>query len=158
MKQVFEQYASAIISVLMATTVLAVIVGGSFGSSQGLGQVLGQVLGYSIEAYSIGENSEYDAYMSSAAPSIQSKNYYLVENKRVPLTDCFQAQSNDGESIPVYVKKAWSLDGEETDLGLSADGTSICVSEAGVYWVQVYALGDNQKETCVQMKLLVNER
>lgn len=150
MKQVFEQYASVIISMLIAVFVLAVITEGDFGSRNGIES--------SIDNYVRNENKAYDTYMSSAAPSIQLKNYYLVENKKVLLSDCFQAQSNNGDSLTVYLKGAWSLAGEETDLGLSTDGTSICVPEAGVYWVQVYAVDDDKKETCVQMKLLVNER
>lgn len=158
MKQVLEQYGAAIISVLMATTVLAVIWNGSFGNNQGLAQVLGHLLGHSIEEGSASGSQAYDDYMSSAAPSIEIQNCYLVENQRVLLTECFQAKSYEGEVLPVYLKKAWSLSGEETDLGLSSDGSSICVPEAGLYFAQVYAVDSKKKETCIQVKLLVNER
>lgn len=158
MKQVFEQYASAIISVLMASTILFLIIGGSFGQRQGLGQVLGQVLGYSVKESNISENEAFDEYMEEDAPTITQQRNFIIQNERTPLADCFKAVSCKNESLSVYLRKAWTLGGEETDLGISADGTSICASEPGVYWVQVYARNSNQKETCVLVKLLVNER
>lgn len=158
MKQVFEQYASAVVSVIMASTILFLILGGSFGQSQGLGQVLGQVLGASVRENNISENEAFDVYMEADAPTIIQRENYIIQNERTPLADCFKAVSYENESLSVNLRKAWTLGGEETDLGISVDGTSICVPESGVYWVQVYAQDRNQKETCVLVKLLVNER
>ena len=158
MKQVMEQYASAVVAVLIATAIIAIIIGGSLGAEQALGPALGQVLGHSVSGKNFSQNPEFDSYMSTAAPSISCKTTYVVANQKTLLADCWQAYSYNGKSLPVYLRKAWSESGAETDLGLSPDGTSICVPKPGVYWLQVYAVDEKQKETCIQMKLLVNER
>lgn len=159
MKKVFEQYGSSLIAVLLASTILAVLLRGNVFGDNRFVQLLGQMLNYSI-----GENREYESgafqdYMSGTSPKItQRENCLVRENERVLLADLFEARSQEGGHLPVYLKKAWRLSGEETDLGLSTDGTSICVADAGVYWVQLYAIDEHQKETSVMVKLLVNER
>jgi hypothetical protein len=158
MKQVFEQYASAVIAVFLSLTIFTVIGMGTFLQGKGISQVLGQVLGYSVGESPIVENQAFKEYMSGATPTIREKNVYLTKNKHAFLSDCFEAKSSNGAVLPVFFERLWSEDGRELDIKMFTNGTSICISEPGVYWVQVYAVDKNQKRCSVISKLLVNER
>ena len=159
MKQVFEQYASAMIAAFLALILLTFIWSGSYFQQNGIPQVLGQMLTYSIGERGILEHSAFWEYRKGAAPTITKREDVLVvANQRIRLSDCFEARSYQGEALSVFLKNAWTENGEETDLGISSDGTSIYVSEAGVYWVQLYTVDENRKESSIITKLLVNER
>lgn len=159
MKRVFEEYGSAVIAVLLASTIFAVLLGGNVLKGRNLPQLLGEVLTYSVGERDIYENSAFQDYLNAVPPKIIQREDILVrENERILLSNMFEARSQEGSLLPVYLQKAWRLNGQETDLGLSSDGTSICVPDAGVYWVELYAVDDKQRETTVMVKLLVNER
>lgn len=158
MKQVFEQYASAVIAVLLSSTLLAVIWGGAFFQGKGIPQVLGQILTYSVGEKSIAENNVFEEYMSGIAPIIVEKNIYIKANQRILLSDCFEAKSKQGTVLPIFLKRAWNRNGEEVSVDVSEDKTAICVSETGICWVQVYAIDENGKESSKIVRLLVNER
>lgn len=159
MKRVFEEYGSAVIAVLIASTIFAVLLGGNVLKGRNLPQLLGEVLTDSVGENGIYENSAFQDYFNAVPPKITQREDILVrENERILLADVYEARSQEGSRLPVYLQKAWRLSGEEIDLGLSSDGTSICVSDAGVYWLELYAVDDKQRETTVMVKLLVNER
>lgn len=159
MKQVFEQYGSSVIAAMLASTIFLILFCGNFLGERGLGRVLGQVLEYSIGEKSIGITEAFRDYMSDAAPTIVEKEHDIVcVNKQILLSDCYEAKSGKGEYLPVYLQRAWKADGAEIDLSGDSNETSICFSEAGAYCLQLCAIDDNQKETSVVVKLLVNER
>lgn len=155
MKQVFLEYAGAVIALLGAFSFLLVFhhffVGGD--------GVLGQMLVYSIGEKSIAEHEAFDTYKKDISPNIVEKEELdIVANQSVFLTDCFEAKSSKGDHLQVYLKCAWDLDGNETNIGVSEDKRSICVPEPGVYWIQIYAIDENGKESSKITKILVNER
>lgn len=158
MKQVFEQYASAIIAVLLASLLFTVMWSGAFFQGKGIPQVLGQILEYSIGEQFITENGTFEEYMNEAAPAIIECNAYVVANQPVLLSDCYEAKSYQGTVLPVFLKRIWDTDGTEVDVGVSEDRETICMSEAGIYWVQVYTIDENGKQSSKIAKLLVNER
>lgn len=159
MKQVFELYGSSVIAGMLATTIFFILFNGNFFGERGLGGVLGYVLEYSIGGNNAGVSAVFQKYMSDAAPTIEKKeNHVVCVNEQILFSEYFEAKSSKGEHLPVYLHRVWKLDGEEIDLGKTSDRTSICFSEAGVYWLQLCATDSNQKETSVVVKLLVNER
>ena len=158
MKQVFEQYASTVIAVFLSLTIFTVIGMGTFLQGQGISQVLGQMLGYSVGESPIVQNQAFKEYMGGAAPTIKEKDIYLTENKRVFLSNCFEAKSSKGKVLPVYFSKLWNVDGTELDLEVSADKKSFLAPKAGIYWLQVYAEDKNHKRCSIISKILVNER
>ena len=158
MKQVFEQYASTVIAVFLSLTIFTVIGMGTFLQGQGISQVLGQMFGYSVGESPIVEKQAFKKYMTKATPTIRGKNVYLAKNKHIDLSDCFEAKASNGAVLPVFFERLWSEDGRELDLKMFTNGTSICISEPGVYWVQVYVVDKNHKRCSVLSKLLVNER
>lgn len=159
MKRVFEEYGSSVIAVLLATTILMALLAGNGFYGENFAQLLGQVLCFSVEDRAAYENNAFQDYMSNAAITItQREDVLVLENQRISLAEIFEARSCKGEFLPVYLKKAWRLDGKETDLGLAADGGSICVPDAGEYWIELYAVNEEEREASVMLKLLVNER
>ena len=158
MKQVFEQYASAVIAVFLSLFLIAILWKNAFFQGKEFSEVLGQVLDYSIGTHSIVENDAFEEQMNVAAPTIREKNVYVAENKNIFLSDCFEAKSKDGAVLQVVFDKLWKLDGTELEVEVSSDKTSICVPKAGVYWIQVSATAENKKSCSVISKLLVNER
>lgn len=155
MKQVFIEYAGAVIALLGMLSFL-LIFHHFFVGKDG---VLGQMLVYSIGEKSIAEHEAFDAYKKDMPPTIAEKDgYVVVANQSVRLTDCFEAKSNKGDDLPVYLKCVWDMDGNETNIGVSEDKRSICVPEAGIYWIHIYAINENGRESSQMVKLLVNER
>ena len=155
MKQVILEYAGAVIA-LLATLSFLLIFDHFLVGKDG---VLGQMLVYSIGEKSIAEHEAFDAYKNDIPPTIVEKDgYIVVANQRVCLTDCFEAKSSKGDNLPVYLRCAWNLDGNETNIGVPEDKRSICVPEAGIYWIQIYAINENGRESSQIVKLLVNER
>lgn len=158
MKQVFEQYGSAVVAVLVATMIYLLLLQENVLQGKGFSQVLGEVLEFSLEAEHF-QSDAFKEYMSEAPPQISKREDVWIRCKeRVQLTDLFVAKSSRGETLAIYLQQAWTRYGEQVDLGVAEDRTSICVEEAGVYWVQLFTIDDNGKETSVITKLLVNER
>lgn len=158
MKQIFEQYGSAVIATLLALTIYTVLLQENLVQGKGFPQLLGEVLRYSVEVEHV-QSDAFAQYMQAGVPQISKREDVWIRcRERVRLDTLFEAKSSQGERIPIYLQHAWTVSGEEVDLDVSEDGTSICVKEAGVYWVKLYAVDDNKKETSVITKLLVNER
>lgn len=155
MKQVMTEYAGAVIALLGALSFFLVFhtffVGGE--------GVLGQMLTYSIGEKSIAEHEAFDAYKTQLPPIITEKDYYVVvANKRVSLSSCFEAKASNGDSLQVYLDRAWNMAGRETNIGVSEDRRSICVPAAGSYWIQIYAIDEKGIKSSQIVTLLVNER
>lgn len=155
MKQVFIEYGGAVIAVIGALSFF-VIFNQFFVGEEG---VLGQLFAHSIDEKTMVEHEDFDEYKKDVPPTIALKGVNtLVANQRVNLSDCFEATSASGELLPVYLMGAWDLDGNEKNIGASEDKKSICVSQAGIYMIQIYAVDSSGKATSRMHKLLVNER
>ena len=158
MKQVLEQYASAIIATWIALILITVLINGSFFQGKGIAQILGQVVEYSIGEKTVLENEAFENYMSYIPPTIREKDVYIVKGQSVCLSDCFEAKSNQGELLPVYVKKIWDETGREVNAQLSVDTSQINISRTGSYWLHIYAEDKNNRVCERVVRLLVNER
>lgn len=161
MKQVIEQYASTIVAVILSSAIFGILMGTTFFHGQDLVQTIGSVYEYTAYASELpeGMGQEFDAYMEGAVPVITVKNNYaLVKGKRTLISECLEARSENGSALSVYADGAWQMNGVEVDCGLSEDKTSICIAEAGSYWVSAYAIDEKGKEQHVLVKLLVNAR
>lgn len=155
MKQVILEYAGAVIAVIGALSFF-IVFHQFFTGENG---VLGKILLYSIGEKSIAENSSFEEYMNDLPPSIVEKEgYEIVVNKKIQLKDCFEAKTQNNESLAVYLRNAWDMSGNPINLAISQDATTICVSEAGIYQIEIYAIGENGKETSKILKIVVNER
>lgn len=155
MKQVILEYGGAVIAVLGAFSFF--IVFHSFFVKQD--NVLERLLRYSISDTTIAENKAFDIYMNDVPPSITEKeDIVLIAQKRILLTDIFEARSGRGEILPIYLREAWDENGSSANLEPSEEGRSICPYAAGIYWAEIYAIDENGKENSVVVKLLVNER
>lgn len=158
MKQLLEQYASAVIAGMLALMLIPMIGRNVYGDGQGISQVLGAVLQYSIGEKNIIENNVLETYISESILDIEVQNVYLTIHQETLLSDCFLIKDKDGKVRNVYLKQAWNEAGEEVEAGVSTDRQSICISDSGVYWMQIFALDGNEKEHRWIVKLLVNER
>ena len=158
MKQLLEQYASAVIAGALALLLFLVIGRNIYGENQGISQVLGYILQDSVGEKSIIENDVLEEYLNNGILDIEVQNVYLEENKKILLSDCFCVKDRSGNVQDIYLKQAWNEAWEEVEVGVSADQKSICVPHAGVYWMQILALDGNGKEHSWIAKLLVNER
>lgn len=155
MKQVILEYAGAVIA-LLGTFCFLIIFQSFFVGKEG---ALGQMLEYSVGEKTIAEHQAFDEYKRELPPQIVEKEGILLAvNQRVSLSDYFEAKSNKGDLLPVYLQFAWDMDGNETNLGASADKRTICVEKAGIYLIQIYAVDENGKAASQRLKILVNER
>lgn len=158
MKQILEQYAAGIIASMLAMILLGVINHGNYGYGVGISQILELVVQDSVSAEPIAENGVLEDYLSDTAMDLEVKSVYVIANQQTSGEECFTVKNARGETFCVLWKKAWNLQWEEVDVGILADGSSICFSDAGCYWVQIYTLDKNAKEHSWIVKLLVNER
>lgn len=155
MKQVVLEYAGAVIAVLGAISFFLVF-HQFFVGREG---VLGQMLMYSIGENSMAENEAFDAYKEKPAPVFVEKDQAeLIVNQKCLLADYCEAKDWKGEELPVFINRAWTEDGEEVSFRIWEDGQLISFSNAGVYFVEVYAVDENQRQTNMVLKLFVNER
>lgn len=158
MKQLLEQYASAVIAAMLALVLFLVIGRNVYGEGQGISQVLGKVLQYSIGEKAIIDNNVLEELINKGILDIEVQNIYVPINEESLLSDYFCVKDINGNETNVYLKHAWNEAGEEVEVGVSADKRCICISQAGVYWMQIFALDGNAKEHSWIVKLLVNER
>jgi hypothetical protein len=155
MKQVILEYAGAVIA-LLGTFCFLIVFQYFFVGEEG---ALGQMLKYSVGEKTIAEHEAFDEYKRELPPKIvEKKDLFLVANQRVSLSDYFEAKSNKGDILPVYLEFAWDMDKNETNMGACADKRTICVEKAGIYLIQIYAVDENGKATSQRLKILVNER
>lgn len=158
MKQLLEQYASAVIATMLALVLFLVIGRNVYGEGQGISQVLGKVLQYSIGEKAITDNNVLEELINKGILDIEVQNIYVPINEESLLSDYFCVKDINGNETNVYLKQAWNEAWEEVEVGVSADKRCICISQAGVYWMQIFALDGNAKEHSWIVKLLVNER
>lgn len=158
MKQLLEQYASAVIAAMLALVLFLVIGRNVYGEGQGISQVLGKVLQYSIGEKAITDNNVLEELINKGILDIEVQNIYVPINEESLLSDYFCVKDINGNETNVYLKQAWNEAWEEVEVGVSADKRCICISQAGVYWMQIFALDGNAKEHSWIVKLLVNER
>lgn len=155
MKQVILEYGGAVIAILGAISFF-LIFNRFFIGSEG---VLGQMLSYSIGEKSLSDNKEFDVYQEKRCPQIvQKEEALIVVNQNVALLEFLEAKDTNGNALPVFISRAWEENGERISLGASEDGASICVSKAGVYRLEVYAVDNNGKKISQILNLLVNAR
>lgn len=158
MRQVIEQYASAIIASGIGMMLLFMIGQNIYNDGYGINQVLGLILQDSIEEISIIENGVLEAFSKEAGMNIKVKNVYFLQNQEKNLLDCFEVTANDGMLSTVYFQEAWKLDWEKLEVKLSTDRTKISFEDIGTYWLQIYAMDKNGKKHSWIAKVLVNER
>lgn len=132
MKQVVEHYASAIIAVLIML---------SF-SGEFLKQGIEKVVEYYISQDVISENEEFDTYMTQEEIYIRKKTTdTFVVNQQIVLSEHFEAITSSGIRLEVKGR----------------DANEFCFSEAGAYWIHLYAIDSWENVTEVMVKILVNE-
>ena len=147
MKQVIEQYASAIIAVFVAVILFSILNKNMF--------VLGNIMEYSLAETAYCGNQAFDIYMEKGGPVIQLKEKIeLGVNQKEKLTHYFKATDMNGKELPVYVNEIRDASG---DLVVLSCLNELCFSQAGVYWLEVYTIDENQKETSLFTNILVNE-
>lgn len=158
MKQVIEQYASAVIAGMLAVILLMVIGKNIYGKDVGISQVLGFVLQDSIGEKSIVENPAMEEYLQGTGFVLEEKNIYITADREISVSECFEARNSYGEMVPLYLNEAWDQNGVSVDVAKSADGSKLCIAKAGAYWLRIYAIDKNNKPHHWMVKVLVNER
>ena len=78
MKQVFEQYASAVITGMVSVILLIVIGKNIYGHGIGISQVLGMILQDSIGEKSMVENMAMELYLQGTTFELKEKNVYIA--------------------------------------------------------------------------------
>ena len=158
MKQVIEQYASAVITSLVVLVFLRILFGGVGESGFHVTSLLGEVLKYSMAQSSFQENQAFDEYMNYGVPEIYVKEeIYLRVNQSIPLSHCIEAHDAFGEALEINIREMKNAYGNQLDVEQINETKQLCFSLPGVYWLHAYAVDENQKETNVMVKLLVNE-
>lgn len=158
MKQIVEQYAAAIIACTLAIALWTVLNHGIFENGWSFSKVLDVIIQDSIGEKAIAENDILEEYFGGTALEIQVKNVYLAANQEVSLQDYVTVKNRQNELVPVFLKRGWNSKWESIELGIPNDASRLSISETGVYWVQIYAKDENQKDHDWIIKLLVNER
>lgn len=159
MKQVFEQYASALIASLLATILFSFVFSGTHFGEYGITEVLSKMVNYSVNSQSVEENKAFTQFMRESSPVITSKEGKLViADHEINLSDYYEARSFLGELLPVTCVQVWNLEGRVADVLVSDDRTTLCIPTHGVYWIEISAMDKNGKKTNKIAKFLVNER
>ena len=158
MKQVLEQYASAVITAMLAILLLMVIGKNIYGQDIGISQVLGMVLNDSVGEKAIIENNAMERYVQGTGFVLKEKNVYLVVDQETSISDCFEVRNSRGLRASLYLDKVWNQNWEIVDVRKSMDGRKICISKAGVYWLQIFTIDKNNKQHSWVVSVLVNER
>ena len=158
MKQVFEQYASAVITGMVSVILLIVIGKNIYGHGIGISQVLGMILQDSIGEKSMVENMAMELYLQGTTFELKEKNVYIAADQEVLISDYFEARDSNGKIVPTYLGKVWNQNWEPIELRISTDGRIVCISKAGVYWMQIFTVDKNEKQHSWIVKVLVNER
>ena len=158
MKQVFEQYASAVIAGMLALILLVMIGKNIYGQDVGISQVLGLVLEHSVGEKAIVENYAMEMYLEGTVFGINSKNVYMTVDEEIAVSDCFEVRNSYGQRVPVYLGEVWNHNWEVVEVKKTSDGSNVCISKAGVYWLQIFTVDKNKKQHSWMVKVLVNER
>ena len=155
MKQVVMEYAGAVIAVLGAISFFLLFHQFFVGQNG----VLGQMLVYSIGNYSLAENKAFDVYKENEMIHFTDQTEgNPVVNQKILLSDHCEAKDENGDVLPVYIKRAWDIDGKEVSFRIWEDGQIISFSSAGIYRVEVYTIDKSGKEISKIFQLFVNER
>ena len=158
MKQVIEQYASAVLTGMLAVVLLMVIGKNIYGKDMGISQVLGLVLQDSIGEKTIVENDAMETYVQGTVFLLKEKNVYITVDQEISISDCFEARNSYGELVPIYLGEIWNQNWEAIDAEKSSDNRKLCISKAGAYWLQIYTVDKNKKQHIWLVRVLVNER
>lgn len=158
MKQVIEQYASAVLTGMLAVVLLMVIGKNIYGPDMGISHVLGLVLQDSIGEKAIVENDAMETHVQGTSFVLKEKNVYISVDQEIFISDCFEARNTYEETVPLYLGEVWNHNWETVNVEKSSDGRKLCISKAGVYWLQIYTLDKNKKQHIWVVKVLVNER
>lgn len=158
MKQILEQYASAVIAGMLGLVLFIIINQGGYGNGFGISKVLGVILQDSISGKSIVEKDQIQNHFKENFVDMEVKNVYVTVNQEITGSDCFTAKNREGNILPVYWKNVWDMNWEPVNAKILVDKDHICFPKAGVYWVQFFVLDKNEKEHSWVGKLLVNER
>ena len=158
MRQVLEQYASAVIAGMLGLVLFIIINQGGYGNEFGISKVLGVILQDSISGKSIAENDQIQDHFKENSFDMKVKNAYVTVNQEIAGSDCYTAKNREGDILPIYWESVWDANWKPADVEISEDKSCICFSKAGVYWVQFFVLDKNEKAHSWVGKLLVNER
>lgn len=158
MKQVIEQYASAIIASVIGVTLLVVVGQSIYGNGVGIQQVLSLILYDSIDEKAIVENGVIEEYMQDTSMNLEVKNVYMSVDKDAVLSEYYEATVRGEELGQIFFEDAWNMKWEKINVNISADRSRICFLEPGIYWMEIYALDKNEKKHSWVVKVLVNER
>ena len=158
MKQVLEQYASAVIAGILAIILLVVIVRGIYGNGIGISRVLGSVLQDSIGVTAIVESKAMEDYVQGTSIILQAKTVYMTVGQEMFISDFFEAKNSFGEILPIFFQEAWNLSWENINVETALGGRKIRFLKEGAYRMQIFTTDKNGKEHSWIVKVLVNER
>lgn len=158
MKQMLEQYASAVIAVFLTGILFMIVVHSVYGNNLGISQVLGFILQDSIGEIAIVENGIMEDYVRGTAIELKEKNVYLTVGKESLISDYFEAKNSAGEIFPLWCEVVWNHDRRILDVEKIDQGKKICFDKEGAYWIQLATMDKNDNRHSWIVKVLVNER
>lgn len=155
MKQIFGQYATSIIALIVASALFTIFFNENVHGKYHVGTVLGTMMKHSLAQTPFSSREAFDDYMESKAPEIYMKeNIIFYTNQKMNLAQCFYAWNAQGNEIPVFLKNIKNEYGEFEQIEFA---DFLYFHQTGIYWIEVYAIDENQKETSVIAKIYVNE-
>ncbi len=155
MKQVMEQYTSAIVAVLVASVILLFLGGSGNVLSEAMQTLL---MGDGYENCGVQTGQAFDAYKSVVYPQIHTKNKYALRaEQKANINDIYYALTGDEVWSPLLVEGCWGESGKEFAIVIDEEGY-FTINEPGIYWMKLCAEGINDRDRLVLTCLFVNER
>lgn len=156
MKQLAEQYTSAVLAVIFLLLIWSFFWGESAPTVNELGQIMETI--DKNDNLKLHTGNAFDSYMNVVSPVISVKdNYILKAGNKISLEEIFQAVSDVEDNIAVSFAKCWDMSGNEVVINIDAD-REFCISEPGIYWAYLQAEGQNNQVRNVYVRIFVNER
>lgn len=159
MRQIMEQYGAAILAIGVALSMMYIFGQIRIENRQGLPAILGSFVENEVATLPIDVKTGKNFKVCMATPVIEfeTKNPYVTAGQKVKANDYIIARMDANDTIPVTVERILTESYQESDVWISSDKKSFRVTLPGIYWVYVYAVGENGKANKGLAKIIVKE-
>lgn len=158
MKQILEQYGTALIGLTVAMFVLTAIMGGGAFGQGSVVKKIGELLNTGLAQKSIFVETDgaFDDYKKVGLPDIEVTDASVfVAGRWIRVMQAFQALDENGTAIALSVVGGWKDSNES--IKVQGLGTSqVLFPEAGIYWVEVEARDAKGHQRNILTKVCVN--
>lgn len=155
MKKILEHYANAVIAMMVAFGIFGIFYGLSFSNT--LKDAITTIIFTNTSTLKTG--NAFDSYAKQISPNFIILNDKEIEiGERIPISSIVKAVNPNGEELEVLLKNSWDENFQSTNSIEILDKNHLYFHEAGVFWVELYALNSNGYDRCAVVQIFANER